>query len=208
MTDYDAMKEAPFAFLDWFTHWGALPWQKFLDLGVGMYLGKDLDGKKVLEIDPGSGRISCLFALLGAEVTGLELKDRDLTTAGENARRFGVSDKIGIRYYDGDLSVLGDQTFDIIFTKSTLIYPPDLKQFLIGLHDHLDSDGKFVFIENGKGNMFVKIGRLLKRKSFSFFKRTHFFTEAEVDLIKSIFTVELLMRSKMPPIYLICGKKK
>ena len=50
MTDYDAMKEAPFAFLDWFTHWGALPWQKFLDLGVGMYLGKDLDGKKVLEI--------------------------------------------------------------------------------------------------------------------------------------------------------------
>lgn len=208
MTDYDAMKEAPFAFLEWFTHWGARPWQKFLDLGVGMYLGKDLTGKRVLEIGPGQGRISCLFALLGAEVTGLELTDRDLTPAGENARMFGVGDKIDIRYYDGDLSVLGDQTFDIIFTKSTLIYPPDLKQFLIGLRDHLDNDGKFVFIENGKGNVIVKIGRLLKRKSFSFFKRTHFFTEAEVNLIKSIFTVELLMRSKMPPIYLICGKKK
>lgn len=208
MTDYEAIKEAPFAFLDWFSHWGARPWQKFLDLGIGMYLGKDLGGKKVLEIGPGQGRISCLFALLGAEVSGLELKDRDLTPANENARKFGVGDRINIKHYDGDLCVLGDRTFDIIFTKSTLIYPPDLESFLKGISEHLAADGKFVFIENGKGNMIVKIGRLLKRKSFSFFKRTHFFTEADIDLIKSIFTVELLMRSKMPPIYLICGKKK
>ena len=207
MTDFKTIKETPFLNLDYFTHWGALPWQKFIDIGVGTYLGKDLSGKRLLEIGPGRGRMTSLFAILGAEVTAIEITEERINHARETIRNFEVEDKVKLVLYNGDLKTLEQNQYDIIFSKSALIYPPNLKNFLHDLNGFLNENGKFVFIENARGNALIHILRFLKRRSLNFFKRTHFFRQTEIDLIKSIFKVELLMHSKWPPVYLICGKK-
>ena len=207
MTDYQAIREAPFLNLDYFTHWGARPWQKFIDIGVKTYLGEDLTGKRLLEIGPGRGRMTSLFAILGADVTAVEIDEKRIEQSRQEVKNFGVSDKVDLILYNGDLKTLDQKQYDIIFTKSSLLYPPDLKGFLADLRNLLQDEGKFVFIENARGNTFIQLLRFFKRRSFSFFKRTRFFTRTEIDLVKSIFKVELLMHSKWPPVYLICGTK-
>ena len=208
MTDYEAIREAPLLNLDYFTHWGGRPWQKFIDIGVGTYLGKDLSGKKVLEIGPGRGRMTSLFAMLGAEVTSVELEQERLEQARETGNNFGVADKVNLVLYNGDLKTLNQNCYDMVFTKSMLICLPDLRSFLSDLESLLSKDGKIVFIENAYGNSIIQVLRFIKRRSINFLKRTHFFTKTEIDIIKSLFNVELLMHSKWPPVYLICGKKK
>ncbi len=208
MPDYDAIKMAPFAFLDYFAQWGGRAWQKFIEIGVQKYLGEDLSGKHVLEIGAGMGRMSCLFALLGAKVTAIDIKDTEKEIALQNARAFDVESPIEFIYYDGNLNILEGRQFDIIFTKSTLIYPDDLEAYLRDMDKLLRPDGKVVFIENLRGGTIIFLMRLLKRRSLSFFKRTHYFTQKQVELIKSIFKIELVMRSKFPPVILLCGRKK
>jgi protein-L-isoaspartate O-methyltransferase len=208
MTDYDAIKEAPLAFLDYFVDWGAKPWSKFVETSIRYFLGEDLSGKRLLEIGPGRGKISCLMSLLGAEVTALETEEYRLEQARATASEFDLNSKIEFIHYDGNLDVLNGQVFDIVFTKSVLVHIGALDAFLRKINDHLDSSGKVVFIENARGGGLIHILRWIKRRRKSFFDRFHFFTEKEVDLVKSIFNIELLMHSKLPPVYLFCGKKK
>lgn len=208
MTDYAAIKEDPFLNLDYFTQWGARPWIKFVEIGIGNYLGKDLGGKKVLEIGPGRGRITSLLAILGGEVTALEISEERIEQIKTETTNFGVSEQVECLKYNGDLREIGERKFDIIFSKSALIYPDNLEEYLKGLDSLLAEGGKIVFIENALGSRLLHILRWLKRRSPSFFKRTHYFTKKEVELVKSIFKVELMMHSKVPPIYLFCGKKR
>lgn len=208
MADYEAIKSAPLAFLDYFAQWGPKPWQKFIEIGIKTYLGGDLNGKQVLEIGPGYGRMSCLMALLGGQVTALDVKNTEREQALELASNLGVSAQIDFVYYDGNLDIMKGRKFDLIFSKSALIYPDDLKGFLESLEKLLKPTGQVVFIENARGNRFHMFLRWLKRRKKSFFRRTHYFTVNEVNLMKSIFNIELVMHSKMPPIFLFCGKKK
>lgn len=208
MIDFEAMKSAPLGFIDYFTLWGAKPWQKFVEIAFKSYLGGDLSGRQVLEIGPGSGRMSCLMALLGGQVTAIDVKNTERGQARELTRNFGIESQVDFIYHDGDLDILGDRKFDLLFSKSALIYPNDLKGFLEKLETHLNPQGRVVFIENARGNNLHMFLRWLKRRSKTFFNRTHYFTESEVNIIKSIFNIELVMRSKLPPIYLFCGKKK
>jgi len=208
MTDYAAIKEEPFINLDYFTQWRGRPWHKFVEIGIGTYLGKDLTGKKILEIGPGRGRITSLLAILGGQVTALEISGERVVQIMNETKNFGVSDRVECVLYDGNLERLSGRKYDIIFSKSALIYPDDLENYLKGLDKLLGDGGKVVFIENAVGNRFLHLLRWLKRRSLSFFKRTHYFTQREVDLVKSIFNIELLMHSKLPPIYFFCGKKK
>ena len=207
MTDFEALKDAPFVNLDYFTHWGGRAWEKFVDMAVGTYLGKDLSGKKLLEIGPGFGRMTSLLAILGAHVTAADVSEKSIESARQTVQNFGVQDNVELVHYNGDLKTIDQKQYDIIFSKSALLYPNDLKSFLTDLKNLMHDDGQFVFIENGYGNAFFQVLRFFKRRSFNFFKRTHFFTQNEIDLIKSLLNVELLMRSKWPPIYLICGRK-
>ncbi len=208
MTDYAAIKEAPFLNLDYFTAWGARPWQKFVEIGIGAYLGKDLAGKKILEIGPGRGRISSLLAILGGNVTALEISPERIEQIKMETSNFGVADQVECVLYDGNLDQLVERKYDVIFSKSALIYPDDLENYLTGLDKLLGDQGRVVFIENALGNKLLHLFRWIKRRSPSFFRRTHYFTKKEVERVKSIFNIELLMHSKLPPIYLFCGKKK
>lgn len=208
MTDYQSLKEAPFANIDYFVPWGSRPWQKFVEIGLKDYMGGNLENMDVLEIGPGDGLLSCLLASLGAKVTSLEIDSKRLPSIETNIQNFGFSDQIQPVLYDGNPDVLGDRKFDLLFSKSALICINDFKPYLEVLDGHLKPEGRFVFIENIKGNPLIYLLRLLKRRSLSFFRRTHYFDNVKIDIVRDVFKVDLLMHSKFPPICLICGQKK
>jgi len=204
----DKLIADPAGNLPHFVAWGGKPWLRLVKTGIWTYLEGELNGKQLLEIGPGSGRMSCLFALLGAQVTGLEISRERLDECRRTAEKFGVKSKIELILYEGDPSILAGRKFDIIFSKSALIYPLPLDKFLNSLEELLKDSGKVVFIENARGSLFAYALRFIKRRSLSFFRRVHYFSHREIDLVKQIFQVELIARAHIPPIYLICGKKK
>ncbi|MBD3383218.1 MAG: methyltransferase domain-containing protein [candidate division Zixibacteria bacterium] len=208
MTDYQSLKEAPFANIDYFVPWGSRPWQRFVEIGLKDYMGGNLENMDVLEIGPGNGLLSCLLASLGAKVTSLEIDPKRLLSIKTNIQKFGFSDKIEPILYDGNPDVLGDRQFDLLFSKSALIYVNDFKSYLENLDNHLKPGGRFVFIENVRGNLIFQLLRFIKRRSLSFFRRTHFFDKYNIEILREVFKIELLMHSKFPPICLICGQKK
>jgi protein-L-isoaspartate O-methyltransferase len=207
MIDYDAIKRAPLDNIDYFSHWGGRPWRKFVDIAVEKYFDRDLAGKKVLEIGPGRGRMSSFFAVMGAEVTSIEVEKSRLEQAQETVNNFGLADQVNLILYNGDLKTLDRNKYDLVFTKSALICVSDLAGFLIDLNELLHDESRVIFIENGRGNLLMQLLRLIKGRGLDFLKRIHHFTQADLDLIKSLYEIELLMHSKWPPVYLICGKK-
>ena len=58
-------------------------------------------GKRLLEIGCGDGRMSCLFALLGATVIGVDMPGVSLAAAQEEAARWGVQARTTFLTYDG-----------------------------------------------------------------------------------------------------------
>lgn len=76
-----------------------------------------LNGQKVLELGFRDGQIACVFASLGAQVTGLEVYSPHVRAAQKRAEILAVSEHTDFRLYDGDLAAVPGE-FDVVFTKS------------------------------------------------------------------------------------------
>ena len=133
--------------LQYFVEWRPYLWQRPVARAL-RYLG-DLQGKRVLEIGGRSGRMSCLMAMLGAEVTMLQ--KGPVQHADTEAAKWQVGDRVRNISADGGLEAIAGETFDAIFTKSVLWCIPDLADFLDQLEVHLAEDGKVAFVENCLG---------------------------------------------------------
>ncbi|TDE55791.1 class I SAM-dependent methyltransferase [Nonomuraea mesophila] len=84
----------------------------------------DLAGRKVLCLAGGGGQQSAAFALLGADVTVLDISPGQLARDRSAAEHHGVA----IRTVQGDmrdLSVLGDASFDLVWHPYSLTFVPD-----------------------------------------------------------------------------------
>ncbi len=91
--------------------------------GIGL---ADVDGKDVLLLGSGGGQQSAILGLLGAQVTVLELSKRQLDGDRTAAAHYGY--EITTIHADmQDLSCLANESFDIIFTPSTM-YVPDIRK--------------------------------------------------------------------------------
>lgn len=112
----------------------ALFTRPMLDLDVAKareYLGLtrlgipgDLSGRKVLCLAGGGGQQSAAFALLGAEVTVLDISSSQLSRDRVAAEHYGVE----IRTVQGDmrdLSVLHGSSFDLVWHPYSLTFVPD-----------------------------------------------------------------------------------
>jgi SAM-dependent methyltransferase len=175
--------------------WGGKAWRRFIDEAFA-YLG-DLEGKHVLELGFGDGSICREFALRGAaQVTGVDLDQRHLATAGANTQGLPVT----FFSYNGDLKTVTG-SFDVIFTKSVLV-ATDLEHMLEGIRERLKPGGRFAFIENGRGGLLGRAIRYCVRGSRH---RMSYFTQKHIDLIRSRLRVEVLRRVDHPPVYLVCG---
>ena len=86
----------------------------------------NLEGKDVLCLGAGGGQQSAILSLLGAQVTSLEISQRQLDGDRTAAAHYGY--EITTIHADmQDLSCLANESFDIVFTPCTM-YVPDIRK--------------------------------------------------------------------------------
>src|SRR5215813_6643972 len=105
-----------------YTEWGGHSWAHLSRYALSK-LGT-LQNKRVLEIGFRFGKMTSLFALLGAKVTALETDASAISTAHAQVIASGVSSRVSLLHYDGDLShctALKGEQFDVVFSKSVLV---------------------------------------------------------------------------------------
>jgi SAM-dependent methyltransferase len=192
--------------LDELQLWGGRAWRRLLKEAFHSYIGTDLTGCKVLELGFRDGSMCFLFAKLGANVIRLETDTESVRNAAASAIRFGLAERTTFLSYDGDLDAVSHGAFDLVFTKSVLVLT-DLRKILPAIDRKLKHDGRFVFIENGEGSPLMRFARFCVHPSWDF-TRFHYFTGERVDLIRHIFDVQKIKYIHVPPVYLICGRKR
>jgi len=195
----------PISHLGYFTEWGGRPWERLVNIGIVGYLGTDLSGLHILDFGARYGRMSCLFALLGARVTALDLHADCLQQAQDEAGKLGVTDRITFLRYDGDLDNLPERSFDVVFSKSVLVLVENRVRSIQGLRRALKDDGRFVFVENGLGNAALRLARRIKHYGKWDYSEASFLAASDIDFMCTEFNIERMSRSWIPPIYLLCG---
>jgi len=100
--------------------------------------GLDLNGKALLDIGFGTGGPASILAELGARVIGVDIEAQLLPHAQATAQASGFADQIDLRVTKPGPLPFEDETFDVVFSKDSLIHVPD------------------------KGAMFAEILRVLK----------------------------------------------
>ncbi|WP_299351505.1 methyltransferase domain-containing protein [uncultured Shimia sp.] len=89
--------------------------------------GLDLTGKTVLDIGCGSGAIAVLLAeTLGADrVIGIDVEQPVVDAARTRAEKAGLSDRIDIRLIEPGPLPFDAETFDVVYSKDSIIHIPD-----------------------------------------------------------------------------------
>src|SRR5215831_8759148 len=131
-----------------FTEWGGHSWAQLTRYALGSL--RSLRNKRVLEIGFRSGKMSSLFALMGANVTALDVNAAVIPEAEKTAAHWGVGPRVSFAHYDGKLShcsAVHNKQFDLIFSKSVLVLLGELlPSYLRDLDDLLAFGGQCVFL--------------------------------------------------------------
>lgn len=192
--------------LEYFAEWGGRGWVSLLRAAVEDFLGANLQGQRVLEIGSRYGKMSCLFALLGAEVVGVDVSKEATIMAETEARKWDVSGSTQFIHYDGNLEALAIGDFSIVFTKSVLVVMPDLDETMRSINYKLSPNGRFVFLENGRGREWMHMLRRFRHRHWTY-ESANYFTNHDIETISRYFSVETVKKNFFPPIYLIAGYK-
>jgi 2-polyprenyl-3-methyl-5-hydroxy-6-metoxy-1,4-benzoquinol methylase len=195
--------------ISYFVEWGQRGWRTLLSTALNEFVGTELQGAKVLEIGARYGRMSCFFALLGAEVWAVDANPDYLRIAAAEAAKWGVQTCTHFDYaHRGALSGIQDGFFDLVFTKSVLVTIPELGGYLGVLSSKLRPGGKVVFLENAYGNSFFHLLRCAKHRTVAGLRRTRYFGSSELALMRQLFDVHMIRKTLIPPVVLICGYRK
>jgi len=181
------------------------------------FLSRGLTGMHVLEIGAWMGKMSAFFALLGAKVTGVDI-DHDYTTrAREEAANWGVEDRMNFKVYDGDPPILPDNTYDLVFLNSALLYQNDLEGLLRTLPHKMLKGGRVLFLENTLigvlDEFFRSLAHLLRGE-----QNYHYITEARIIAMERVLDLRVkilrknafqcLNPSRTPRWWLLAGQKR
>ncbi len=199
--------KAPLDNLRYFVEWGGRNWEMLLRHALSNGVGGDLRGKRVLEIGFRSGKMSSLFALMGADVVGLEVRPKPTRKARKEAETWGVGDHTLFVRYDGNLDAIRDESFDLIFTKSVLVVLPDMESFLAKLREKLKPGGRCLFLENGLGPWPVRVWRRLCGPRWENVT-PHYFTSSDVEMVSRYIPIEKVRRTFLPPVCMIMARKE
>jgi ubiquinone/menaquinone biosynthesis C-methylase UbiE len=197
----------PLESLDYFVEWGGKAWENLVAYAISEFVGTYLEGQHILDLGTRSGKMACLFALLGGTVTGIDIQQDYLLIAQAEAQKWAVSERTNFIAYDGNLDMFPDQTFDLVFTKSVLVVVPQLESFLQKIAVKLKPRGKVVLVENAKGGGIVHALRAIRHRRWDY-RVANYFTDKELKQICNTFKVEVIRQTRLPPIYLVLGSKK
>ncbi len=193
---YNSAKDINLSYptLSYFVEWRPLLWTPAVKWLIGD--PKRFIGKRVLDLGCRSGRMSCLFGLLGASVTGLELNQVSLHEAWEEAKRWNLIGQVHFEHYDGNPSHIPGDNYDFIFTKSVLVVIDDLGTFLPGLALKLSRDGELLAAENLTGGRFLKFVRryFIHRRWRGFESRFHGVDLKFLTILNEVFKIVELKR--------------
>lgn len=107
--------------------------------------GVDIAGKFILDIGSGSG--ACAILLVdehkAARVIGVDVEDPVCKAANRRAKLAGVDDKIEIIKIDPGPFPFNESTFDIVFSKDSIIHIPDKAEMARQAFRVLKPGGKF-----------------------------------------------------------------
>ncbi|MCB1340930.1 MAG: methyltransferase domain-containing protein [Pseudooceanicola sp.] len=89
--------------------------------------GLDVKGKRILDIGCGSGAIAVMLVrdLGAAHVTGIDVESPVCAAATSRAEQAGLSDRITIREVTPGPFGFPDASFDIVYSKDSIIHIPD-----------------------------------------------------------------------------------
>ena len=87
----------------------------------------NLAGKDVLDIGVGIGGPACLLVEKhgAARVTGIDVEDTVLKKATQTVLRRGLRDRVFLRRVEPGPLPFDDESFDVVFSKDTIIHIPD-----------------------------------------------------------------------------------
>lgn len=194
----------------YFTEWGGQSWERLCRAGIET-LG-DLRGREVLEIGARYGKMSVCFALLGANVVGIDISPEVLEKARSEAEKWGVQDRVDFFVYDGKLDQcepLAGRQFDVIFTKSVLIVMgPALPAFLRAMESLLKPTGRCIFVENRHGGPLFSLLRRVHPDARKWVRRMYYFRPSDLIEIQEVLDIIDVKSSLFPPAYLILAGKK
>jgi len=196
----------PLQHLDYFMEWGGMAWKGLMNYALKNFLGLNLQGQVILDIGTRYGKMACLFGLLGGKVMGADLTRTPLSVAREESQKWNIHQKCLFVQGTGDLSIIKDNSFDVVFSKSVLVVVPNLSQFLKDVRAKLKTGGRIVFLENAKGPKWLHILRAFRHGKWDY-KTAHYFTSDEIRLISEIFQEVSIKRWMFPPVVLILGRK-
>ncbi len=108
--------------------------------------GEDLKDKHVLDIGCGAGGIDCLLVTEygAAKVTGIDVEAPVLETARARAEEAGVADRIELVKVDPGPLPFGNASFDVVFSKDSIVHIPDKHALAREVYRVLKPGGVFV----------------------------------------------------------------
>ncbi|MEO0590433.1 MAG: bifunctional 2-polyprenyl-6-hydroxyphenol methylase/3-demethylubiquinol 3-O-methyltransferase UbiG [Pseudomonadota bacterium] len=107
--------------------------------GVGAS-AKPLAGKAALDIGCGAGLLCEPLARLGAEVTGVDASEQNISVAAAHADGVGLD----IRYMAGDVASLDIGTFDLVTSVEVIEHVADKRAFIADVAARLAPGGLLV----------------------------------------------------------------
>jgi len=143
---HDEYDDSFVAGLEWI--WG----DGFLSPGgaqeVARILGDvSLDERSVLDIGCGVGGVDVLLVKQhnAGHVTGIDVETALVETSRRNAERAGLSDCITIKHVRPGSLDFDDKTFDVVFSKDSMIHIPDKAQIYSEIYRVLKPGGQIAF---------------------------------------------------------------
>lgn len=121
-----------------------------------------LRGKRVLEIGPGAGGHSALFAKYGAIMTSLDITFDRARATGAKFRLMGeLAEGCAALQGDSEMLPFADDTFDIVYSNGVLHHTADTEQAIAEVKRVLKPGGKAVIMLYCKDSWHYWINMLL-----------------------------------------------
>ena len=108
--------------------------------------GVDLKDKQVLDIGCGSGGItvSLVTDYQAAQVIGIDVEVPGCESARDRVERCGVADRVTIKQVEPGPIPFDDESFDIVFSKDSIVHIPDKQSLAEDAYRLLTPGGWFV----------------------------------------------------------------